>query len=803
MAALAATRFGYKGATLILTHIPEQGMDAKTDGGATHAPRVEDDVLVRGHGRYAADLPWPQQAYACFVRSPHAFARIVSVDVTAALRAAGVIGVLTAKDMEGVGSLSRHPPLAGRGGKPLVVPHRPALAAERVMHIGEPMAMVVAETAAAAQDAAELVTIDYEPLTPVIDARAALASDAPQVWPQAPGNLAIDWPGPSQDAQANARRVDEIFAAAKFVARIAVMNQRMAVASMEPRGATASYDAATERYTLRVCSQGTTAMRDPIAAIMQIPKERVRVLTGDVGGAFGLKTGPYPEYIAQLIGAKKLGRPIHWMSGRSEAFLSDNQARDSYSEAELALDDKGRFLALRIRNIGNLGAYVGAVGANIPTFNFARCLPCMYDIKHIDISAHCAFTNTVATAPYRGAGRPEANYVLERVVEEAARVTGIDPAKLRRRNLIPKSAMPYKTAVGTTYDSGDFAPIFDKALALADYDGIKTRRREARKRGRYRGIGISCMLEHSGGSPLEGAWLTFSGDGTLTVNLNVQSTGQGHASVFPRLIAERLGIAPDRVRHRHGDSALEIAGYASVGSRSAMTAGASIVKCIDLIVEKGTRITAMVLEAAEGDIVYERGAFSVVGTDRRIALFDLAARAAELKKRGAIEEDLDTKTTTETPLTFPNGVHVADIEIDPETGHMEVVAYAAVDDCGNTLDMMIVEGQLHGALAQGLGQALMEQVFYDDTGQLITGSFQDYAMPRAADMPPDVRDALHNVRATTNPLGVKGVGEAGTTASIAAVMNAVADAIPGGAGAYLDMPVTPAKLWKACRQANG
>jgi aerobic carbon-monoxide dehydrogenase large subunit len=544
---LASVGFGYKRATPIPTDIPEQGMDAKTDGRAAHAPRVEDDVLVRGNGRYAADLPLPQQAYAYFVRSPHAFARIVSIDVSAAQSAPGVLGVLTAADMEGVGSLARHPPLAGRGGKALIVPHRPALAGERVMHIGEPVAMLVAEHAAAAQDTAELVAVEYEPLTPVIDAREALASGAPLVWQEAPGNLAIDWPGPTPDAEANARHVDEIFAAAKFVARIAVMNQRMVVASMEPRGATASYDAAADSYTLRVCSQGTTAMRDPVAAIMQIPKERVRVLTDDVGGAFGLKTGPYPEYIAQMIGAKKLGRPIHWMSGRSEAFLSDNQARDIYSEAELALDEKGRFLALRIRNTGNLGAYVGAVGANIPTFNFARCLPALYDIKRIDISARCAFTNTITTAPYRGAGRPEANYVLERVVEEASRVTGIDAAKLRRRNLIAKSAMPYKTAVGTTYDSGDFAPILNKALALADYDGIKARRREAKKRGRYRGLGISCMLEHSGGSPLEGAWLTFPGNDTLTVNLNVQSTGQGHASVFPPLIAERLGIPRDKV----------------------------------------------------------------------------------------------------------------------------------------------------------------------------------------------------------------------------------------------------------------
>ena len=778
-------------------------MDAKTQDRAVHEPRVEDDVLVRGRGRYAADVPLPNQAYAYFVRSPHAFARIVSLDATAAQSASGVLGVLTAKDMEGVGNLGRHPPLNGRGGNALILPHRPALATERVMHIGEPVAMVVADSAAAAQDAAELVAVEYEALTPVIDARDALAPGAPQVWPQAPGNLAVDWPGPAADPEANARKVDEIFTAAKFVARIAVMNQRMVVASMEPRGATASYDAAADIYTLRVCSQGTTAMRDPIAAIMQIPKERVRVLTDDVGGAFGLKTGPYPEYIAQMVGAKKVGRPIHWMSGRSEAFLSDNQARDIYSEAELALDEKGRFLALRIRNTGNLGAYVGAVGANIPTFNFTRCLPALYDIKHIDMSARCAFTNTLPTAPYRGAGRPEANYVLERVVEEASRVTGIDPAKLRRRNLIPASAMPYKTAIGTTYDSGDFAPILDQALALADYDGFKARRREAKKRGKYRGIGISCMLEHAGGSPIEGAWLTFPGDGTLTVNLNVQSTGQGHASVFPRLVAERLGLPRGSVTHRHGDSALDIAGYASVGSRSAMTAGASIIKCIGLILEKGKRIAAMALEASEGDIAYERGHFGVVGTDRRISLFELAARAADLKKRGAIEEDLDTKTTTETPLSFPNGVHVAEIEIDPETGQMDIVAYTAVDDCGNTLDAMIVEGQLHGALAQGLGQALMEQVFYDEgSGQLVTGSFMDYAMPRAADMPPEIRDALHNVPATTNPLGIKGVGEAGTTASIAAVMNAVADALPGGAGAHLDMPVTAARLWEACQRAK-
>ena len=777
-------------------------MDATTDRHEDKHVRVEDNVLVRGRGRYMADAPLPNQAYAHFVRSPHAAAKIVKVDTAAAEKAPGVIGVLTAKDMTGVGSLGRHPPVAGRAGKTLINPHRPALAGERAVHIGEPVAMVVAESAAAAQDAAELVVVDYEETTPVTDARKALRDSAPQVWPQAPGNLAVDWPGPNPDPDGNAKKIDEIFASAQHVARVQVMNQRMMVHSMEPRGATVRYDATTDSYWVRSCSQGAGAMREPLMGIMNLPKEKVRVITEDVGGAFGLKTGPYPENVALMIGAKKLGRPLHWMSTRSEAFLSDNQARDIYSEAELALDERGKFLALRVRNVGNLGAYVGAVGANIPTQNFTRCLPGMYDIRHINVSARCAFTNTIPTAPYRGAGRPEASYVLERVVDEAARITGIDPVKLRRRNLIKKSQMPYKTAVGTTYDSGDFEPILDQALALANYDGFKQRRREAQRRGKYRGFGICCLLEHSGGAPIESAKLSFPGDGSLLLTLNVQNTGQGHATVFPRVIGEKLGIPAAKIGHVHGDSANELAGYASVGSRSAMTAGHAIVKAMDTVLEKGKPIAAAMLETGEADIVYRAGNFEVVGTDRRVSLFDVAARAAEMKKRGAIAEDLDTKSTTETPLAYPNGVHIAEVEIDPETGRMTITAYTAVDDCGRPLDRMIVEGQTHGSIAAGLGQALMENTVYDEgSGQLVTGSFMDYAMPRADDMPP-LRDMLYDVPATTNPLGVKGVGEAGTTAAISAVMNAVADAIPGGAGAHLDMPATAQRLWEACQRAR-
>jgi carbon-monoxide dehydrogenase large subunit len=777
-------------------------MHDRTQHRATHTGRIEDEPLVRGQGRYIADAPMPNQAYASFVRSPHAFARIVSVDTEAARAAAGVVDVLTAQDMEGVGSIGRHPPVAGRNGTKLVMPFRPALAHERVMHIGEPVAMVVAATPQAAQDAADLVTVAYEEMTPVVDGRAALKEGAPLLWPDAPGNVALDWPGVASDPAANAAEVDRIIASAKYVARISVMNQRMMVNSMEPRGATASYDPSTDTYTMRACSQSAGAMRENVLGIMGLPKERVRIITEDVGGAFGLKTGAYPENIALMVGAKKLGRPIHWMSTRSEAFLSDNQARDIYSEVELALDEKGKFLALRVRNVGNLGAYVGSVGANIPTVTFARCMPGMYDIKHIEVSTRCAFTNTIPTAPYRGAGRPEASYALERVVDEAARITGIDPIKLRRRNLIKPKAMPYKTAVGTTYDSGDFEPILDKALELADYEGFKQRRRESLKRKKYRGFGICCMLEHAGGAPTESALLTFPGNDTLLLSLNVQNTGQGHATVFPRVIADRLGIPVEKIPHRHGDSSLEIPGFASVGSRSAMTVGHSLVKAIDTILEKGKPIAATMLEAGEADITYTNGRFEVVGTDRRVSLFEVAARAAEMKKRGEIAEDLDTKTTTETPLTFPNGCHIAEVEIDPETGHMTIAAYTAVDDCGKALDQMIVEGQLHGSVAAGLGQALMETIIYDSSnGQLVTGSFMDYAMPRADDMPP-LRDALHNTPATTNPLGVKGVGEAGTTAAISAVMNAVADAIPGGAGAHLDMPASAQRVWEACQRAN-
>ncbi|HVR55941.1 MAG TPA: xanthine dehydrogenase family protein molybdopterin-binding subunit [Pseudolabrys sp.] len=760
-----------------------------------HTPRIEDDALVRGIGRFMDDPRLPNTAYAAFVRSPHAHARITSVDTDEARRAKKVLAVLTAEDMKAanVGSVSRHPPVPGRGGAKMIMPFRPSLAGEKVMHVGDPVAMVVAETIAAAQDAADLVRIEYEELPAVIDLRDAMKKGGTQLYPDAPGNLCVDWPGPVPDEQ-NEREIADIIAKAPHVAKVSVTNQRMVVASMETRGATGVYDKANDGYTLYVCSQSADSLRNLSAAVMGVPNEKLRVITQDVGGAFGMKTPPYPEYPALLIAARQLGRPVQWQSTRSEAFVTDTQARDTVTEAELAIDEKGKFLALRVRHLCNQGAYVSTAGVGINTNNFARCLPGMYRIPKVEASVACYFSNTIPIGPYRGAGRPEANYALERVVEEAARITGIDPVRLRKKNLIPPSAMPFKTPINT-YDSGDFPAIVDRALELADFDNFNKRRRESSKRKKLRGIGVSCMLEHAGALPMEQASVSFPGGDQLVLGCNVQSTGQGHATVFPRLLANKLGIDAAKIQHRHGDTALGITGFASVGSRSAMCAGSAIVHTADVMLTKGKKVASALLEASEADIQYRNGNFEVVGTDRKISLFDTAKRAKE------IGESLDTKEKTETPLTFPNGCHIAEVEIDPETGAIDLVTYTAVDDPGVMLDAMIVEGQVQGSIANGLGQALTENAVYDsESGQLVAGSFMDYGMPRAHHMPAELREAVHSVPATSNPLGVKGTGEAGTTAAIAAVMNAISNAIPNGAADHMEMPATPAKVWEACQR---
>ena len=764
-----------------------------------HEPRVEDLALVSGRGRFIDDAKQPGQTYGYFVRSPHAFARIAGIDAEAARAAPGVVAVLTAADLAPfkLGNISRPAPQDGRNGSKLVVPHRPALAGERAMHVGEPVALVIAESPSAALDAAELVMVDYEELDPAVTIEAAESADAPQLWPEAPGNVCLDWTNPTDTGKL--REVEEIIACAHKVARVRVVNQRVVVASMETRGATAIYDAENDRYTLRSSTQGPNMIAGNIAPIMGLKPEQIRVYAEDVGGAFGMKAPVYPEYIALLAAAKIVKRPVHWMSTRSESFVSDNQARDTITEAELAIDANGKFEALRIRHLSSMGAYCTANGAHIQTNNFARCFPAMYDIRKLAIESLCLFTNTLPTGPYRGAGRPEANYVIERVVDEAARITGIDRAELRRRNLIPPSAMPYATAVGTTYDSGDFEPILAKALKLAQYETFEQRRADAARRGKRRGLGISCFLEHSGGMPTEGAAITFNGKEPLTLALGLHSTGQGHATVFSRLAAQRLEIDPHQVQVKQGDTALGVAGLASVASRGGQTVSHATIRAVDAVLEKGRKAASVLLEASEADIAYKGGHFEVVGTDRRLSLFEVAERSKELAQRGIIPEPLDTNLKVDTPQAFPNGCHVAEVEIDPDSGAVEIVAYVAVDDCGYVLDHTIVEGQVHGGLAQGLGQVLFENAVYDPgSGQLVTGSFMDYGMPRAHHIPP-LKDAMHNVPATTNPLGVKGVGEGGTIGSLAALMNAIADAVPAGKGSALDVPATPEKIWRACQ----
>jgi carbon-monoxide dehydrogenase large subunit len=753
--------------------------------------RIEDDALLRGRGRFAADAAIAGEASAWFVRAPHASARIRRIDAQAAKGAAGVLAVLTAEDMAaaGVGSIARAVPQTGRDGARLKVPFRPALAGERVLHAGEPVAVVAAETPAAAQDAAELVVVEYEPMPAVVDLEAATMPGAPQLFADIPGNIALDWSLGGEPG--NVTEIARIIVGAAQVARLRLVNQRVAVASMEPRGATASWEPGSGAYTLRAGSQGVTMLRDQLAGILGIERGRLRVTTEDVGGGFGMKAPAYPEYAALLVAAKRVGRPVHWMSTRSEAFVSDQQARDTVTEIELALDRDGRFLALRVKALASMGAYVTSHGAFIATSNFARCLSSMYRIPRILGEVKCVLTNTVPTGPYRGAGRPEANYAIERVIDEAARLTGIDPIELRRRNLIAPSEMPYKTPIGVVYDSGDFPALYERALALAGVAGFAARRQRSERAGKRRGLGISCFLEHAGGAPMEGAAITFSGRGRLSLDLATGASGQGHATVFGRLVAERLGLPPTTVSVRAGDTALGVEGSGTVASRGTMTSGSAAVRVVDMVVDKGRQIAARLLEVAEADIAYANGAFRIVGTDRELSLFAVAEQAA------ATGEALDSKAKIEVPQSFPNGCHVCEVEIDPETGIVAIPSYVALDDCGVVLDPVLVEGQTQGAVAQGIGQALCEHAIYDAaSGQLLAGSFMDYAMPRA-DTVPDVRSALHPVPCRTNPLGVKGTGEAGTTAALAAVMNAIADALPGAA---IDMPATPERVWRAYRQ---
>ena len=759
---------------------------------SSHRPRFEDYRLLTGRGRFADDGREAGEAHAVFVRSPYAFARIGEIDVRKARSLPGVLAVLLAEDMAkaGVGNVSVVAPVPGGAG--LFVPHRPALAHDFARHVGEPVALVVALSEDAAREGAEAVSVAYEELPAVAEVGQALAPDAPLLWEEAPDNLAIDWKAPSEAAW---REVEHAFADASRLVRVRLANQRIIVNPLEPRGALALYDEEAERFILRSASQSAFVLARNLAEVMGLPAAALKVENEDVGGAFGMRTSAYPEHPALLVAARLLRRPVRWLASRSECFLSDNQARDSVMEGVLALDGEGRFTGLRIEVLANMGAYLTSHAAFISTANFLRCLPGMYDIPRVAVRVRCVFTNTVPTGPYRGAGRPEANYCLERLIDRAARESGIDRIELRRRNLIAPEKMPYRTAVGTTYDSGDFRALLNEALKRADVTGFAARRDRSAAAGRRRGLGVSCFLEIAGGQPGEGAFLSFPGESRLLLAIGVQASGQGHETVYRRLAAERLQIPVESVAFAPGDSDFAVPSAAAVASRSTMSVGGALVATVEALIAKGRRLAAHLFEAAEADVIYREGTFEIAGTDRRIALFELALRARDLFKEGAVAETLDTRGTADVPPSFPNGCHVAEVEIDPETGSCELLAYTAVDDCGRVLEPVLVEGQVQGGVAQGAGQALLEWGTYDEgSGQLLSGSFMDYALPRADTLPP-IAAFHHPVPCRTNALGVKGVGEAGTTAALAAVMSAVADALPQGA--EIDMPASAERIWRA------
>ena len=761
--------------------------------------RKEDPRLVRGRGRYADDIALPGQAFARVVRSPYAHGHLRAIDTDAALQLPGVLAVYTAADFAraGYGAIVCKLPLKNADGSPLFAPPRPIFATERVRFVGEPLAMVVAEDAHTAQDAAELVVPDIEPTAAVSHPEAALAADAPRVH-EGHANLCLDWRFGDHET------AERAFAEAAHVSRVRLVNNRVVVAAMEPRAAVAEYDGASGRFSLHVGCQGVFGLRRALAEdLLRIEPERLRVLAYSVGGSFGMKAAAYPEYVGILHAAQALGRPVRWGDERSGSFVSDQQGRATLIEGELALDRDGNFLAVRVQTIGDMGAYLTAFGPMLPTVNMQKNLPSLYRTPVVAISTRCVFTNSVPVGPYRGAGRPEANYVMERLVDTAARETGRDPAALRRQNLIPADAIPYRAPSGLDYDSGDFGAVLDAGLDRADWDGFAARRQASEARGKLRGRGLACYLEVTAPPNPEMGGIRFAPDGRVTIVTGTLDYGQGHASAFAQVLVDRLGLPFELIDLVQGDSDQLLVGGGTGGSRSIMASGKALVEAAAEVIEKGRTLAGHFLEAAPADIEFESGAFRIAGTDRAIALLDLAA-----KVRGTagvpddLPQSLDTALITDSPPSaFPNGCHVAEVEVDPDTGQVRLDRYTAVDDFGTLVNPMLAEGQVHGGVAQGIGQALLEHAVYDAEGQLLAGSFMDYALPRA-DAVPAIAVGFHPVPATSNPLGAKGCGEAGVTGALPAVMNAVIDALAARGVRHLDMPATPERIWRALRAAG-
>ena len=764
--------------------------------------RVEDPRLVQGLGRYSDDVNLPRQAYAVVVRSPHAHARLTRIEPAAALRAPGVLAVLTGAELaaDGVGNLPTDTSRKRRDGSPAFTPPRPALARERVRHVGDPVALVVATSAEAAADAAELVAVDYAPLPAVIGAERATRPGAPAVWNEAPDNVAFVWEAGSRDTVARA------FAQAAHVTHLDFVVTRVAAAPLEPRAAVGDFDRRSGRYTLYTGIQGPHGLRAPLAEqIFRVPHGQVRVVTEEVGGSFGMRSGMYPELVLVLWAAKRLGRPVKWTSSRREGFVSDEPGRDNVSAAELALDARGRFLALRVALKIDIGAYFTPRSAG-PATNNVGGLAGVYTTPAIHVESTGVYTNTTPTGPYRGAGRPEATYAIERVIDVAAREMGIDPVELRRRNLIPPSAMPFRTGLVFTYDCGEFERVMTMALARADRAGFERRRAEARARGVLLGLGVANPIEVAGGpytsvNP-DTAELRVNPDGSVSLFTGTTSMGQGNETAFAQIVSDRLGLPPDRIQVFWGDSDALGAGRGNGGSGAISVGGSAVLRATERIVERGRRLAAHLLEAAPEDVALRDGRFVVAGTDRAVP-WSRVARAAYQRQQPAGLEPGFSETAAFTPpsVTFPNGSHVCEVEVDAETGAVRIVRYTVVDDVGRMINPLLVKGQIHGGAVQGLGQALAEHLAYDESGQVLSGSFMDYAMPRAGDVPSFEVDA-HEVPTQVNPLGAKGVGEAGTVGALPALLNAVNDALAPLGVRHLDMPVTPERVWRAIHAAG-
>src|SRR5499427_5407561 len=732
-------------------------------------PRSEDPMLVRGEGCYTDDITLAGEAYAVMVRSrvPH-----------------GIIKCIV--------------PFKNRDGTPMKQPPRPALPTDKARFVGDPLAFVVAETMLQAKDAAEAIEVEIDSLPAVIRPEEATRPGAPLLHDEAPGNVALDY------HYGDTEQVAAAFAKASHVTRLKLVNSRVVVNAMEPRAAIGVYDAASERFTLHAPSQGVFGLRSHMADILKVEPKRLRMLTGHVGGSFGMKSAPFPEYVCVLHAARALGRPVKWTDDRSGSFVSDSHGRDHELTAELALDADGAFLAVRITNLGNMGGYLSHVAPMPSTINIVKNVQNVYRTPLIEVSTKCVFTNTSHVSAYRGAGRPEGNYYMERLVDAAAAEMGIDRLALRRRNQIKPREIPIKMASGSNYDSGDFPSVLKHALEVADVKGFARRKRESRKRGKVRGLGVGSFLEVTAPPSKEMGGIRFEADGTVTIIPGTLDYGQGHAAPFAQVLADKLGIPFERIRLLQGDSDELLAGGGTGGSKSIMHSGTAIVEAAAKVIEQGKQIASHVLEASAADIDFAQGRFVIAGTDRAIGIMELAERLrAGLKLPEGVPSTLDVRHVSDGPgaSTYPNGCHVCEVELDPDTGVIEVVKYVSVNDFGTVINPLIVEGQLHGGVIQGIGQALMEMTVYDGDGQLLTGSFMDYALPRAGDSP-EVVVINHPVPTKTNMLGVKGCGEAGCAGSLTSVMNAIAHALSEFGIRHMDMPATPYRVWRAIQDAR-